>query len=120
MSRLYFTDPIVALYMMQHFDVRIEIYSSLEDEFTELHFDNLACEITNEGKEQYYVHETSESIFELKKNDLVIGSYPDFVGDEIILIFGAEIYGSRTVLWQHPPITIMRDGKHFFQPLKED
>ena len=102
-KRLYFTDPIKALYMMQEFGVKI----SREDIFS------ILCAIRDNRVDlKFYVTKESESIFEPIKGDKMWINL-EKAGEKIYTFSKGALY------WRNAKI-IMRNGKHFFMPEVED
>lgn len=68
MSRLYFEDPIQALYMMRGFGVKFESfdYYSLINQIEQ-----------NKSSSRFYVAKESEYIFEVKEQDVIIVAETD-------------------------------------------
>lgn len=115
--RLYFSDPIAALWMMRDFGVKIENWrngdvESLQD-YPSLAqaFSDLESFVRKHGK--VYVADESEAIFEPKESD--IGSAPDRGSPHTAIFRKGEDF-----IWEYGKIKIiMRDGKQFFSSIKE-
>lgn len=96
MTRLYYDCPILALYMMKEFDVRIQNDMVLKEQIIKL------VNGQRLSKTNYPVRPESEHIFEPKEGDF------GFSG--LIQIF--DINYKQAIL--------LRDGKQFFSPEEED
>lgn len=118
MKKLYYTDPIQALYMMQTFDIQ------LKDGY---HFQDWHFEATMPGElnreyafknwpERIYVAKESLSIFKPKEGDE--GRHATRLGACFSRYDGKQWVG-HGVNQEGEPSIIMRGGKHFFNPLEE-
>jgi hypothetical protein len=121
--RLFFTDPLKALYMMKEFGVKFYTkgFLDVESDFLEkelgFHLEirtlyNKLCQVNL----KIYVAKESEHIFEPKKGDegrwlRKIGAhYANYNGEQWVSA-GIE---------PNPPEIIMRDNKQFFMPEVEN
>lgn len=126
-KRLYFNDPIKALYMMKEFDVKFETrITGLKGEkryFRGSCKEDLISCLDIEFDKYFYVAKESESIFKPKKGDVVstIGghyhdSYTRYPVSEELKGYYTGIYEDGTPSSYQGAIIVMRDSKHFFQP----
>lgn len=127
--KLYFTDPIKALYMMKEFGVIFEMIDYLDDNLKEESYGEL-LEYAESFKKEFadknkiYVAKESESIFEPKEGDLSI--YEDS-----LFCFRENIEESEGTQWECQDGLVdarggwwekvinndrLRDDKHFFMP----
>ncbi len=114
-NRLFFTNPIAALYMMKEFDVRLSDYDE----------EDLRRIIQSDNNRDYGlgVRDESESIFLPKGGDTV-------KSDEYVGIFGSSSpYEARSsiIIREEEPSEvvnnseieiIIRDGKHFLSAME--
>lgn len=119
MLRLYFNHPTIALYMMREFSVQIEDPKTNEtydigSGLLGVVLSDLEYFFEKEGK--IYIAKESESLFEPKEGDE--GRYVGRIGASYAVYKDSQ-WVSHAGIGQYPE-TIMRQGKHFFQPLKED
>jgi len=138
-KRLYFTDPIKALYMMKEFGVKLECRNSDEEmseydlnederfypfehcDANDLDYPIMITDINSycQNFRNIYVKKESESIFEPKKKDegrkVMLGGYfyVQYKDNEW------SAYGTFGLSTKNVKI-IMRDGKHFFMPEVEN
>ena len=127
MKKLFFTNPIFCLYMMQEFGIKVECegYNSgyeAFDFYRESQFWRYLQEIIEDLKEgkvdprKIYVAPESEHIFEPKEKDMLNGgSFVFSLGGELkaFNMEGARLIGSNEKI-------IMRDNKQFFPAEVED
>ena len=122
-KRYYYTDAIVALYMMKEFGVKFsEAHGANHaDRYYQIDEAQLCDFITQaiedfRGIEQIYVAKESEHIFEPKNYDLAGFTRDD--GISTIAQYDAAkkafINGSFRILKKYNPKIIMRDNKQFF------
>lgn len=124
MSRLYFDCPIKALYMMREFGVKLRNFTT-----------RCLLEALNNNDDlgKIYINPESESIFEPKEGDRItrdgligfVSKLYSSTGESASLVItegtASHPKVSQYLLKHYSDIKIiMRDGKHFFQPLKED
>jgi hypothetical protein len=120
MTRLYFDCPIKAAYMWKEFNINTYIELTREDGtiFDVVNIDWEGRSIKLDGR-KYYVRKESEHIFDPKEGDQ---GY-----------FSTEAYGEMWHFFEHNSWQsygyddsiqdikiIMRDNKHFFNPLIEN
>ena len=110
MTRLYYTDPIKALWMAKEFGVRFFFHYEIGDTLAIRGEDNFLARIKNPDGERFYVAKESESIFEPKDEDLGIVSG---VPHPCEVIAQEQLKGTQ-------PLIIMRENKNFFQPLTKN
>jgi len=134
MTRLYFKDPVQALWMMKEFGVKI-LYPLSEWEkemgsptlfFT--YGSLLGKMLSFQTPDKLYIAKESEHIFEPKEGDIVkVEEFFEEKQDSIVEVFetgdcrqyfvvdriGYNIEPSKTQI-------IMRNNKHFFNPLIEN
>ena len=113
MTRLYFTDPIKALYMMKEFGVKLR-------NFTE----KCLKEFEFEKDERIYIAKESEYIFKPKEGDIV--SDGELFGElcskspyEDVSAFKIDDEGDTRVCKDNELRIIMRDDKQSFQAENE-
>lgn len=99
-KRLFFTDPIKALYMLVEFEVSFEEWDGF----------HLRWEIRDNNTNVYYIAKESESIFLPKEDDE--GRLLGRLGACYFRYNGDQWVGHATTLIKEPTI-IMRTGKHF-------
>jgi hypothetical protein len=122
-KRYYYTDAIVALYMMKEFEVLFYLDDGESSTHPFIRNDEDESEIADhellercEGYNKIYIEERSEHIFEPKKGDegrwlRKIGAhYANYNGEQWVSA-GIE---------PNPPKIIMRDNKQFFMPEVEN
>jgi hypothetical protein len=138
-KRYYYTDAIVALYMMKEFGVEFE--TKHQSKFNGKYFfrgleklwvDNIdisddsirICSLLyleNNDKtcvnNKFYVGKESEHIFELKEDDLILHSSPDS-DDDAYKLWKSDI--GSVWLKKYFSKTIMRNEKQFFMPEVEN
>lgn len=131
MTKLYFTDPIKALYTMREFGVKFYILGAvvstvdlhtgkktfvgqIQIDFQEEYLDQVLGSSADIGnlKGKIYVAKESEHIFEPKDGDIGIRN------DEILSY--KNCHWNIMVSGKLEVDIIMRDGKHFFNPENED
>lgn len=117
MSRLYFTCPIKALYMMKEFGVKFKCYSGIS--FNEY---DLIGQLKGMRSGEFYVSEESEKIFTPKEDD---HGYHKKEGYHYFdTYFGAWLPDSRSKCVKSHKFKdiqiVMRDNKQFFNPEVEN
>lgn len=121
--RLFFTDPIKVMYMIEHFDVNFTITNGTSDEREDdIGITNLADgSYAGAFSGKYFVKRESEEIFSPQEGDIVIvlnkiiGRYTPVRKKCIKGFFLNEL--ENPVLGTQ---IIMRDNKQFFMPTKEE
>ena len=110
-KRIFFNDPIQALYMMKEFGVKFEKYD----------WDSLWLDINfiPDVDVNYHIDKESESYLAPIKGDLAMVGKNDY-GTLYFKEDGWTDFEMRGGLRDDYAKTIMRDGKHFFMPEVED
>jgi hypothetical protein len=125
MERYYYTDAIVALYMMKEFEVLFYLDDGESSTHPFIRNDEDEFEIADhellemcEGYNKIYIEEDSEHIFEPRNYDLAGFTRDDGIStiaqyDEAKKAF---INGNFRILKKYNPKIIMRNEKQFFMP----
>ncbi|MFT6332983.1 MAG: hypothetical protein ACJAW3_001333 [Lentimonas sp.] len=116
MTRLYYTDPIKALWMAKEFGVRFFFRYEIGDTLAIRGEDNFLARIKNPDGERFYVAKESESIFEPQNGDVGIKQESQ---DSFVRV-GKHWTPKYVGLKDKYINIIMRDNKQFFQPLTEN
>lgn len=119
-NRLYFTDPVQAIYMMKEFGVKFETDGfdfRLFDAGTDSSVESLLHAFNNEYPKKIYVARESEHIFEPQKGDVGL----NLSGNAIGIAIDDEDYELRCGAQEPARFyeVIMRDNKHFFNAENE-